>query len=126
MDTLIFRTQYHFKKIIKDSIIEYNYFDETDFSRNMTLSYNLNSEILFFDLSTEYKIDKTEVISNSNGIWFDSYKMTEPKIDGVEPIIFKKYYGILAITGALNPSAFIVSTKNDISFIKQIEMNLYN
>ena len=92
----------------------------------MTLSYNMNSEILFFDLSTDYKIDKTEVISNSNGIWFDSYKMTKPKIDGVEPIIFNQYYGILAITGALNPSAFIVSTKNDISFIKQIEMNLYN
>ena len=125
-DSLKLRTEYSLNKSITDSIITYNYISETDLSRSLKVDYNLNTEILTFDLGTEYGIDTFKVLSDSKGNSFDSYKMMDAIIDGVEPILFNKDYGILALTGVLNPSVFFVSKKDDVLLVKQIEEILYN
>ena len=125
-DSLKLRTEYSLNKSITDSIITYNYISETDLSRSLKVDYNLNTEILTFDLGTEYGIDKFKVLSDSEGNSFDSYKMMDAMIDGVEPILFNKDYGILALTSVLNPSVFFVSKKDDVLLVKQIEEILYN
>tara|TARA_R110000796_G_scaffold120001_6_gene234121 strand:- start:140 stop:685 length:546 start_codon:yes stop_codon:yes gene_type:complete len=125
-DSLKLRTEYRLSKTITDSVIMYNYISETDLSRSLKIGYNLNSKILSFDIGSQYEVDKLKVLSDSDGNSFDCYKMKNPIVDGIEPILFNENYGILALTGALNPSAFFISKKDNVSFVRQIEEILYH
>ncbi|WP_299098171.1 hypothetical protein [uncultured Winogradskyella sp.] len=124
-DSIKLRTEYRLSKTIKDSVITYRYTCETDLARSLKIDYNLNSKILSFDIGSKYELNKLKVLFDSEGNSFDSFRMKDPIVDGIEPILFNENYGILAFTGALNPSTFFISKKDDISFVRQIEEIFY-
>lgn len=110
-DTLKILTKYLLIKTVSDSIITYDYKSEMDSSRDLKVSYLTKNKKLQFAL-TDYK-KYEENTFEVNGIWFDKYDITEPIVDGISPIIFNEEYGILAITGPLNPTLFFMEKSND-------------
>ena len=113
-DSLKIRTEFIVTKTMTDSLTEYDYKSKTDSTRNLKLRYWNYSQKLYFD-QTEYRISEREVLRDEQNpeIWFDNYEMSEPIIDGMSPLIFNPDYGILAITGPLNPPLLFMSKSND-------------
>lgn len=117
-DALKLRTEYLLIKTVRDSIVTYDYKSEMDSSRNLKVSYLTKNKKLQFNLTDYEKYE--EKAFEINGIWFDKYEMTEPIVDGISPIIFNEEYGILAITGPLNPPLFFMEKSNDTVYAERI------
>ncbi|WP_418604408.1 hypothetical protein [Hwangdonia sp.] len=126
LDSIKMRTEFKLVKTITDTLIHYKYKSESDSTRNFEIYYKLKTESLFLN-SEEYKIFKENSLQylENPEVWFDDYRMAEPIIDGIEPIMFNSEYGILAITGALNPTHFFLAKKNDTLIVKKILERLY-
>ncbi|NER11780.1 hypothetical protein GWK09_14735 [Muriicola jejuensis] len=98
--------RYKYKlKIVKDSLLKYNYENITDSSKNMTFSYDAKNELLLF-AGDKYEIlrkDKLHIPQLKN-YFFSFYNNSSSAMDITDPIIFDKDYGVLAIGNSMAPN----------------------
>ncbi|WP_274474594.1 hypothetical protein [Mangrovimonas aestuarii] len=120
-DSLRLRTEYELIKDVNDSIILYKYINVADSTRNFEISYEIDTKTLLFNFD-RYRAFTKNVLQNEEKpkIWFDNYEMVSPIVDGIDPIMFNVDYGILAITGPLNPPHLFLDKRNDTLFGRKI------
>ncbi|RKS42477.1 hypothetical protein BC962_3291 [Gillisia mitskevichiae] len=125
-DTLKLRTEYLLIKTIRDSTITYEYKSISDSTRNLKVRYLMKNQKLQIEHIEYKKFDENVYQNDADSInWFDRYKMSDPIIDGMSPVIFNEEYGVLAIANPLGPSAFFMDKHNDSLRVIKIMEELY-
>jgi hypothetical protein len=92
-DSLKSKMDYELKILERDSVRIFYYNNLKDSTRNMSFRFNKINSNLYFG-SNEFNVAESN--NYRTDFNFDKYKLTEPVMDGIDPILFNKTYGVLA------------------------------
>lgn len=109
-DSLIYKANYELTILERDSIVIYDYRNKIDSTKNKNFRYLKYSDLL---MAGPFEFNKIQTDRYPKTTDFDLYNSDPSIMDGMGPLIFNKYYGILGFDNGMGTQYYFTNEETN-------------